>query len=102
MSTNFLLAQFINEFPDGQISAANLKSFIDRAMSSSENFHNFDPVTGHVYYGQKVTVLYSGNIGSHTSNLARDLGDRSQNQVRVIDKTKIGKFLDAIDNKNLL
>lgn len=102
MSTNFLLAQFINEFPDGQISAANLNSFIARAISSPENFHNFDPVTGQVDYGQKVTVLYSGNIGSHTSNLARDLGDRSQNQVRVIDKTNIGQFLDAISNRNAL
>lgn len=102
MSTNFLLQQFLNEFLSGQIRAADIRFFIDRAIISSDNFHNFDPATGVVIYYHQETVLYSGNIGSHASKIAKDIGARNQSQVRVIDNTKISQFLDAIDNKNPL
>jgi hypothetical protein len=96
MSTNFLLEKFKAEHLEGPVNAADLEAFITRELADSGNLHNFDTVTGAPKFAHKATVLYSGNLGTFTGNIAKDLGLRSQNDVRAIDNTKIGQFLSAI------
>jgi len=47
--------------------------------------------------GSTATALYSGQIkGTPVFQIAQDLADRSDNQLRMLDNTNIGQFLDNI------
>jgi hypothetical protein len=102
MSTNPLLDAFLLENPgNGAITASRLQDFISRMLGDTGNFHNFDPVTGAARTSHSVTVLYSGNMGGYGGNIATDLANRLNGEGRVLDNTKMGRFLDAVDNKEL-
>ncbi|MEQ1711935.1 MAG: hypothetical protein ABL908_11110, partial [Hyphomicrobium sp.] len=102
MSENFLLSEFLSRFPSGPVTAGQISGFIKEISAVPGNFHNFDRANGQPIFAHKATVLYSGNIGAYTGNIASDLGDRSSNQIRVLDNTKAGQFLDAVANKGAL
>lgn len=97
MSTNFLLDKFIGEFPSGAITAGQLQDFINRALGDSDNFRNLDPVTGVPRTTHSVTIVWSGSTGTFNGNVAKDLASRMGGEARVLELTRMGQFLEAVN-----
>jgi len=70
---------------------SSLSTYISQQLSGSPGLTNVDVP------GSSATAFYSGNInGERAFQIARDLAERSEGQLRIIDNTNIGKFLDFI------
>ncbi len=78
-----------------------LKQFVSAQMNVADNFQLFD-ASGVVVNSNK-TILYSGNfIDPETGDkiwtgvIAEDMAARGSESVRVIQNTRMGRFLDAL------
>ncbi len=104
MSNNPLFSQLLSLVSDGdKLSYNQFVGFVSNALGDSDNFHNFDAVTGVVNRAHNATILYSGTTdGVYNGNIAKDIADRAGGDVRVIDNTKMGRLLGSITNGDAL
>jgi hypothetical protein len=92
-----LLSQLIAQSKaSGPLSTSQVISFINSALSDSNNYYNFN-ADGSIITSQKVTILYAGTTnGTYNGALAVDLANRIGTDARVLDNTKIGRLLGAL------
>jgi hypothetical protein len=104
MSTNPLLDLLLNSIPTGgKLTLADFKLFVQTALADTNNYHNFDPSTGVVNKTHTTTLLYSGTSnGVYNGNIATDLANRGEGNIRVLDNTKMGRFLGSLTSGDAL